>query len=121
MRAHDIPLSKTVLAILRRQPRVAGRGFIFGEGEHGFQGFSKAKAALDARAKLNQPWQLRDLRRTVVTGMGDIEVPPHVVEAVVNHVSGTKGGVAGVYNKSVYSKEKAAALSRWDTELERLT
>jgi hypothetical protein len=53
MRAHDIPLSKTVLAILRRQPRVAGRGFIFGEGEHGFQGFSKAKAALDARAKLN--------------------------------------------------------------------
>ena len=53
--------------------------------------------------------------------MGDIEVPPHVVEAIVNHVSGTKGGVAGVYNKSVYAKEKAAALASWDAELERLT
>ena len=53
--------------------------------------------------------------------MGDIEVPPHVVEAIVNHVSGTKGGVAGVYNKSVYAKEKAAALSKWDAELERIT
>jgi len=114
-RAHDIPLSKSALAILRRQPRVAGREFVFGEGEQGFQGWSKAKAALDARVKLNQPWQLRDLRRTVVTGMGDIEVPPHVVEAIVNHVSGTKGGVAGVYNKSVYAKEKVAALSKWDS------
>jgi integrase len=120
-RAHDIPLSKTALAILSRQPRMAGREFVFGEGAQGFQGFSKAKAALDARVKLNQPWQLRDLRRTVVTGMGDIEVPPHVVEAIVNHVSGTKGGVAGVYNKSVYAKEKVVALSKWDAELERLT
>ena len=119
-RAHDIPLSKAALAILKRQPRLIGREFVFGEGGQGFQGWSRAKAALDARVKLNQPWQLRDLRRTVVTGMGDLEVPPHVVEAIVNHVSGTKGGVAGIYNKSTYGKEKVAALNKWDAKLERL-
>jgi integrase len=92
-RAHDIPLSKTALAILKRQHHRAGRDLVFGEGDTGFQGWSKARAALDDRAKINAPWQLRDIRRTVVTGLGDIEIPPHVVEAIVNHVSGTKGGV----------------------------
>jgi hypothetical protein len=38
---------------------------------------------------------------------------PHIIEAVVNHASGHKGGVAGVYNRAVYRVEKAAALQRW--------
>ena len=113
--------SKTALAILKRQPRRQGREFVFGEGDNGFQGWSKAKAALDDRAKINEAWQLRDIRRTVVTGLGDLEVPPHVVEAIVNHVSGTKGGVAGVYNKSTYFKERVAALAKWDAALNKYT
>ena len=43
--------------------------------------------------------------------MGDLEVPAHVVEAIVNNVSGTKGGVPGVYNKSVYSKRRLPRLA----------
>ena len=120
-RPHDVPLSKTALAILKRQPKYQGREFVFGEGQQGFQGWSKAKASLDTRVKLKQPWQLRDIRRTVVTGLGDLEVPPHVVEAIVNHVSGTKAGVAGIYNKSTYAKERAAALAKWDAALSELT
>jgi len=55
-RAHDIPLSKTALAILKRQHHRAGRDLVFGEGDTGFQGWSKARAALDDRAKINAPW-----------------------------------------------------------------
>ena len=46
--------------------------------------------------------------------MADIGIAPHIIEAVLNHVSGHKGGVAGIYNRSSYAAEKAAALARWD-------
>jgi len=59
------------------------------------------------------PWRLHDLRRTVATRMCDLGIEPHVVEAVLNHVSGTKAGVAGVYNRSLYAGEKRAALALW--------
>jgi hypothetical protein len=49
--------------------------------------------------------------------MANIGVQPHIVEAVLNHVSGHKGGVAGIYNKSTYATEKAGALARWDAHV----
>ena len=52
--------------------------------------------------------------------MAEIGIAPHIVEAVVNHVSGHKGGVAGVYNRAKYSDEKRAALQRWADHVERL-
>ena len=39
--------------------------------------------------------------------MADIGVQPHVIEAVLNHVSGHKGGVAGIYNRSIYAAREA--------------
>ena len=60
-----------------------------------------------------QPWRLHDLRRSAITGMANLGVLPHVVEAVANHQSGSKGGVAGVYNRSTYGAEKVAAMSIW--------
>ena len=42
--------------------------------------------------------------------MADAGVQPHIIEAVLNHVSGHKAGVAGVYNRSTYENEKRAAL-----------
>jgi integrase len=58
-------------------------------------------------------WTLHDLRRTMATRMADLGVQPHVIEAVLNHVSGHKAGVAGVYNRSTYADEKRAALDLW--------
>ena len=55
----------------------------------------------------------RDIRRTVATGMANIGVQPHIIEAVLNHISGHKAGVAGVYNRAIYTAEKRAALQRW--------
>jgi hypothetical protein len=47
----------------------------------------------------------------------ELGILPHIVEAVLNHVSGYKGGVAGTYNRALYAKEKAVALARWAEHL----
>jgi hypothetical protein len=57
---------------------------------------------------------LHDIRRTVATGMAEhCGIAPHIVEAALNHISGAKAGVAGIYNKALYANEKRAALERW--------
>lgn len=98
------------------------REHLFGRGRGGFSGWSKAKARLDEQledmAKAGKgprvaPWRIHDLRRTVATGMGELGVQPHVVEAVLNHISGSKAGVAGIYNRATDRKEKAEALALW--------
>jgi hypothetical protein len=66
----------------------------FGIG-NGYGAWSKGKAALDAVCDVKN-WTLHDLRRTVATGMADIGIQPHIIEAVLNHISGHKAGVAGV-------------------------
>jgi integrase len=115
---HDVPLSAPAVAILSALNRREGRDLVFGAGGGRFQGWSNAKSALDARlsAALGHPpaaWRLHDIRRTVATRMADLGVLPHVVEAVLNHVSGHKAGVAGVYNRASYAAEKRAALNLW--------
>jgi hypothetical protein len=62
-------------------------------------------------------WTIHDLRRTAATRMVDLGESPHVVEAVLNHVSGHRAGVAGIYNRSFYKAEKAQALSKWATHV----
>jgi integrase len=81
--------------------------------------FGKIKRRLDKRMSIS-PWRLHDLRRTCATGMAELGVAPHVVEAVLNHVSGARAGVAGIYNKAAYSEERRAALARWAAHVEGL-
>jgi hypothetical protein len=52
--------------------------------------------------------------------MADLGVQPHVIEAVLNHVSGHKNGIAGIYNRAVYAAEKAQALALWSTHVTAL-
>jgi len=116
-RPHDVPLSDAALEIIEGQPQRKGRDLVFGEGEGGYSGWSRAKAAVDKTAKLSTPWTLHDLRRTAATRMADQGVQPHVIEAILNHVSGHKAGVAGIYNRSTYAVEKRAALDLWASHL----
>jgi integrase len=115
-RAHDVPLATAAIEILQALPRLGGRSLVFGLGCGAFSGWSKAKERLDKRlrsAGMAAPWRLHDLRRSCATRMGDLGVQPHVVEAVLNHISGSKSGVAGVYNKAAYANEKRMALTLW--------
>ncbi|MFE1602990.1 tyrosine-type recombinase/integrase [Methylobacterium sp. ID0610] len=111
-RAHEVPLSRPALEILQGKPQLPGRDFVFGVRAGGFQGFSKSKARLDERSGVTD-WVIHDLRRTAATGMAGLGVLPHVVEAVLNHVSGSRAGVAGIYNRASYAAEKRAALDLW--------
>ena len=52
--------------------------------------------------------------------MAELGVLPHVVEAVLNHLSGHKAGVAGFYNRAAYTNEKRVALNCWAEHLARL-
>jgi hypothetical protein len=88
-------------------------------GRRRLRGWSKAKSELDQRiAAANgsriAAWTLHDLRRTFVTQVSEHGIaPPHVVEAIVNHISGVKAGVAGVYNRATYLQEKRRSLDLW--------
>jgi integrase len=85
-------------------------------------GWSKSKARLDRiMGEDIPPWRLHDLRRTAATGMATIGIAPHIVEAVINHISGAKAGVAGIYNRATYLPEKTAALERWASHVAGLT
>ena len=124
-REHIIPLSAPARAILETQPRRDGRDFVFGRGEGGFSGWSRCKARLDARIAemIGHPlpgWTIHDIRRSVVTFMAELGVQPHAIEAVINHISGSKAGVAGIYNRSTYEREKATALEMWNEHLSTL-
>jgi len=118
-RQHEVPLSRQALAILERQSRRNSSGFLFtAKGEFG--NWTKSKAALDKRLGI-APWTLHDLRRTAATQMAEIGVQPHIIEAVLNHVSGHKGGVAGIYNRARYEGEMRSALQRWADHLDQIT
>jgi len=92
---------------------------IFGYGKGGFSGWSDCKANLDEalqpqrKRKAMPEWRLHDLRRTCATGMAGLGVQPHIIEAVLNRVSGHKAGVAGVYNRARYAGDMRDALQRW--------
>ncbi len=110
--AHFVPLSPQAREFLRRVPRQDGNRFVFPGIRGPFNGFGKAKAALDAEAGI-APWRLHDLRRTVATGLQKLGVRLEVTEAVLNHVAGSRAGIVGVYQRYDYADEKRAALTAW--------
>ena len=128
--AHTVPLNALALSILNER---AGKehwpkkGLIFSTtGDTPVSGFSKAKARLDMLiAEANEdealdPWRLHDLRRTLATGLQRLGVRFEVTEAVLNHVSGSKSGVAGVYQRHDWKQEKRDALDAWAAHIERV-
>jgi integrase len=74
----------------------------------------KADRGLKADQATLPAWRLHDLRRTAATGMARLGFPPHVVEAVLNHRSGARGGLIAVYQHYDHRSERREALHRWD-------
>jgi integrase len=127
--SREIPLSDAAARIMESLPRVGnGNGYVFTtNGKTPVSGYSRAKlnfdkAILEAMREASsypdgvtppERWTLHDLRRTAASGMAGLGIAPHVVEAVLNHKSGTIKGVAAVYNRYSYSAEKRAALEAW--------
>ncbi|MGD9544323.1 MAG: tyrosine-type recombinase/integrase [Methylocystis sp.] len=126
-RAHEVPLTAQMLAILESLPRVADHDIVFTTtGSTPPSGFSRFKRNLDQTlAALNdgkplEPWRLHDLRRSVASGMASLGVNLPVIEKILNHVSGSFGGIVGVYQKHSFAEEKREALNRWNAHVERI-
>ena len=143
---HVVPLSGSARDLLRRmlpenateadravaERRASGALAFPGLLGSPFAGWSQAKTALDksivdARAKaaaqscttpsLLRPWSVHDLRRTVATGLQRLGIRLEVTEAVLNHISGTRAGIAGVYQRHDWAAEKRAALDAWAAQV----
>jgi len=136
-RDHVVPLAEPAKQIIAKQKRRKGRDLIFGRGLKRFSGWMNCKRRVNDRiaatGQVLREWRPHDLRRTfstlaggglaehdlvkltshdkkLATGLG---IAPHVIEAILNHVSGHRAGVAGTYNRSTYALEKLRALQQW--------
>lgn len=130
-----VPLSASAMLIVDDLPAIKSKaGLVFTTtGETAVSGFSKIKARLDAsmldlmRKEASEagigedeveklalePWTFHDLRRTLATGCQRLGFPTEVTEAVINHVSGSRAGIVGVYQTYRYEAEKREALAAW--------
>lgn len=139
--AHLAPLNEVSIEVLS-QLGIQRSGLVFSvTGTTAVSGFSRAKAALDVKmanilrqraaergedlSKLSDhdvlpPWRLHDLRRTGASKLQGFGVPVEVTEEILGHKSGTRGGVAGVYNLYRYLSEKEAAMALWSNYLSKI-
>ncbi len=136
--AHVVPLSDKAVEIISAIPRIGGKkdGFVFTTtGKTPVSGFSRAKDTIDAAImkglwkdaedrgddpgdiKAPLHWVMHDLRRSVATGLQKLGIRLEVTEAVLGHISGSKAGVVGVYQRHTWSDEKRAALDAWASKL----
>jgi integrase len=126
--AHVVPLSDPALGIMTGLPRVGGNcGLVFTTtGSTPVGGFSRAKGRIDAAmARSSQEqlerWTFHDLRRTAASGMARLGINLPVIEKVLNHTSGSFGGIVGVYQRHEFADEKRQALEAWGRFVAELT
>ena len=124
-KAHTVDLSPQAIALIPNE-RQLDCPFVFSTtGRSAPSGFSKAKARLDKgmAAILGdafQPWRTHDLRRTAASGMAALGFLPHVIERVLNHVSGAQGGLVSVYQRHEYGNERKQAVLMWNLKINEL-
>lgn len=117
-REHTFPLGALTASIIKTSS-ADQTGFIFPARRRlntPFNGWSKGKAELDKLSGVND-WVLHDLRRTFATGLAALGTAPHVIEKLINHITGTLSGVAGIYNRFKYEKECREAIDAWEAKL----
>jgi integrase len=119
-RAHAFPLGS--LAATFVDPEISSDEYFFkGRGrETPFDGWSKCKPKLEERSGVHD-WTLHDLRRTFASGLAALGVSIPVIERLLNHVSGSFGGIVGVYQRYDYLPEMREGVERWERHLLSLT
>lgn len=118
---HIVPLTKDVIKIILSIRKIDDNWLFPARGSNKpISGFSKWKKKLNKRSDTSD-WTVHDIRRTVTTGMAKLKIPPHIIEKVLNHSTGSLGGVAGIYNKYEYLDEMREALSLWEIQVSKVT
>lgn len=126
-RPHVVPLSDLALEIINAVPAIEGTDFVFPAqrarvkskgpaGNRHFSGFSKAKAKLDTLSGVTG-WRFHDLRRTAVTHLGELRVPRHIRQLLLDHA---ENDATSIYDRFEYLPERREALDAWADKITRL-
>jgi len=116
-RAHIVHLSEPAWKVIEA---CSGEPYVFGTATgKRFQRFGKEKRELDKLCGV-AGWRIHDLRRTIVSGMARLGIPPHVADKILNHQARTISGVAAVYQRHDFLAERKDALDRWGAHVEQI-
>jgi integrase len=122
-REHLFPISARAADILSKaREHIANTNIIFparGNAESSFSGWSKSKIGLDEISGVTG-WTLHDIRRSVATKMAELRIAPHIIERILNHVTGTMSPLSRVYNRATYLEEMRAAIELWEAQLSKI-
>ena len=135
---HDVHLSEVARMVLRSIPRIHGCDLVFSTTTYRLalddsgapkskrkreptpiSGFSQGKRYLDAaiaKARAGAAmtaWRVHDLRRTGVTTLAALGFDSIVVDKLLAHQPGKLRGVASVYQRYDFARERAVALDAW--------
>ena len=126
-KAHLVPLSAPAVAVLKGIDKIVGTDKLFparGNTEAATSGYSKAwgKIFVQVEKELGEieRFTIHDLRRTMATGLQRLGIAMPVTEAVLNHISGSRAGIVGVYQRHDFQAEKRHALDAWAAEIDRI-
>lgn len=118
-RAHNVPLPPLVLDLIKSLPEEGPFVFSTTHGRGPIKGFSDLKGRINSRVQI-APWRFHDLRRSFITGAIELGIQEGTIEASVNHISGVRSGVAGVYNHAKLLEPRRKALERWASHIKSL-
>jgi integrase len=122
-RERVLPMADAIAPMLAsRANGLAREGYIFGEAtlfRSPFQGWHKPTERLRAAMPPcgDDGWTLHDIRRTVATRMHKAKVHPLVIEDLLGHLGGVRGGVAGVYNQAETLEDQRLAVADWAAQM----
>ncbi|MEZ5844835.1 MAG: site-specific integrase [Hyphomicrobiaceae bacterium] len=117
-RDHALPFGDLTDYLLRTT--MANQGYYFspeGLAGHPFCAWSKNKRRLDALLPDVDPWTLHDLRRTWSTNAARLDIPPHITDRVLSHVTGSLSPIARIYNRFKYEGEMRDAVRRMESHI----
>jgi integrase len=118
-REHTFPIETLASNLLTPLVQSSPTSFLFpARGKSGtpFNGWGNSKAALDKKSGVSG-WTLHDLRRTFATKLAQLGIAPHVIERILNHVTGTLSPIALIYNRATYLEEMRAAMGLYEQHL----
>ncbi|NML34878.1 tyrosine-type recombinase/integrase [Paraburkholderia antibiotica] len=127
---HRVPLAGRADEIIRRRLKLHGKGYLFPTADSPYIPQKSVQAVVWTHQPYSlEPgqtlrpvlpvshWAPHDLRRTSRTMLAAIGCPHEVAEAVLGHIL---PGVAGVYNRHSYDKEKREWLTKLADHLESI-
>jgi integrase len=118
-RDHTFPIETMAQAVIHNIPNESDFLFPAQRGDTVFGGWSKQKTAFDEACQIN-PWTLHDLRRTFAHQWQRMGIKIEHTEAALNHISGTRGGIVGVYQTYNYEAELKDCYTQWDKRLQSI-